>query len=81
MNELVVLQEIVYDWDECEIADPTFADQLKEYYGNLMDDLHDSKGDSEYQADLLDRMRVVEGWLSGFPYIRPFTDEEKAAEQ
>jgi hypothetical protein len=80
--EYVVLQEVLDDWmGGGDGASSKFVEQVEAYYGNLMDDLHDSKGDPEYQAGLLDRMRVVESWIMSLPTVRTFTDQEKRAQQ
>lgn len=68
MNDLDVIQEITEEM-ESRIAEGdtiSFPEALQDYYGNLMDDLHDSAGDREYQAAHLERMAIVEKWAAAF---------------
>ena len=43
-----------------EEEDQTFAEQLQSFYGNEMDELHDSSGEPEYQQGVLGRMTACE---------------------
>lgn len=73
------IAEYVTDYlaEDAESGD-TFIDALEAWYGNLWDDLHDSKGDQEYQQEILERMQVTE---QSFPtIITPISDEDKLAE-
>lgn len=68
MTPADVMQEVEEEWN-AEVAEQdedepvTFAVALSDYYHNLMDDLHDSAGDREYQAAHLERMAIVERWV------------------
>lgn len=57
----------------------SFAESVEGFYDNEMDDLHDSAGDPEYQAGVLERMAFIEQAL-GFFISHTFTAEEKQAE-
>ena len=50
-----VLQAILEDPEEGESS--TFADALKAWFDNQMQELHDSRGDAEYQADIIKGLR------------------------
>lgn len=88
LNDLELMEEIVEDWqDRIEDGETvTFPDALQGYYGNLMDDLHDSRGDKEHQDGLLVRMAIIEKWAEAFTNpesefaFRAFDEAEKAVE-
>lgn len=44
----------------------SFPESVQAFYDNLMDDLHDSSGDAEYQAGNLERMSFMEQFLGAF---------------
>lgn len=56
-----------------------FTEAVNDFYQNLMDDLHDSRGDAEYQAGNLERMAFVEQFLGAFLEVT-FTLQQKQEE-
>jgi hypothetical protein len=90
MTEEDVVQELEDEWVSriaegdfpdvpMQFAPPEqYAELVGDYYGNLMDDLHDSAGDREYQAAHLERMAIVEGW--NVPGVATYTLADKAPE-
>jgi hypothetical protein len=88
MTDLDVIQEIAEEM-QSRVAEGdivTFPEAVQDYYGNLMDDLHDSAGDREYQAAHLERMAIVEKWAEAFTSpeaefaFTPYTLTDKAPE-
>ena len=90
MTEEDVAQELEDEW-VARIAEGDFPDGpmqfaapehytelVGDYYGNLMDDLHDSAGDREYQAAHLERMAIIEKW--DLPGVALYTLHDKAPE-
>ena len=57
-----LIEEVTEDWRSV-IEDPeegestTFADALKGWFDNSMQELHDSRGDAEYQQGTIDVLR------------------------
>jgi len=83
LTDFDVMREIMDDWDgEIYVREAPFEQVLQDFYGNLMDDLHDSRGDSDYQRDVLERMAIIERWLKVFR-VTPFptfSEADKARE-
>lgn len=46
---------------------------LEAWHSNLMDDLHDSVGDQDYQLGVLERMQFIEHAL---PFLESFKEED-----
>lgn len=76
---LTEISESVTDYlREDPESEDTLMDALEAWYSNLMDDLHDSAGDQDYQQGILERMQVTE---RAFPVIiNPVSDAEKLNE-
>lgn len=74
------MDEILEDFEANHEEDgSSFVESVNSFYQNLMDDLHDSNGDAEYQAGNLERMAFVEHFLGHFLEVR-FTLEQKQEE-
>lgn len=71
LTELDMLEEILDDWrDRIEDGEPvTFVSAFRGYYDNLRDDLHDSRGDAEHQAGLLERIAICDRIHDDLPMI------------
>lgn len=57
-----IVEEVVEGWqaileDPEEGEDSTFAGALKEWFDNQMQELHDSRGDADYQQGTVDVLR------------------------
>lgn len=58
-----IIEEVVENWQDLTEEDDTetpqsFAEALKGWYDNQMQDLHDSRGDAEYQKDQVAFLRT-----------------------
>lgn len=86
ISDLDVMKAIIEDWEDRDSEEPgiTFEEVLQDYYGNLLDDLHDSQGDREYQQGLLEQMQAIERWADSFTnpespfHLTRFTLADKA---
>lgn len=82
LSELDMVEEILDDWrDRVEDGETvTFVSAFRGYYDNLMDDLHDSRGDKEHQDGLLERMAICERIMSDIQLVPKYDEAEKAVE-
>lgn len=74
VTEIQVMEDVLEDWtakNEEDEKNYPFVEILEEFYGNLADDLHDSKGDPDYQQGVLERMQIVERWIATLGTIQP----------
>src|SRR6266568_5037704 len=74
VSEYDVMEEILADWDsEIEEGEagvlPPFQQAFEDYYWNLHDDLHDSKGDPDHQRGLLERIAACNAIVQGLRSI------------
>lgn len=60
--------------DAANEEDVSFLSAVQAWYDNLLDDLHDSVGDQEYQQGCLERMQVVARAFPGI--IKPASEED-----
>jgi len=79
-----ILMEIAEDFEANAFEEETitFGESVRSFYGNLMDDLHDSHGDAEYQEGVLERMQFIEDQLGQHlnEDQQPFSAEDKLGE-
>jgi hypothetical protein len=82
VTQLEILKEILEMWEGDNESDTeSLRYAIENYYGNLMDDLHDSRGDSEYQQGVLERMAATEKLIRMTRFdIRLYTQEEVSSE-
>lgn len=82
-----IVDELAEDWldlieDDSEES-PTFAEALKGWYDNQMQELHDSRGDAEYQEQIvgtLQAFRTMIQQVQQFDFGFETMDQEVAEE-
>ena len=57
-----IVEEATEEWltlteEDAEEAEETFAGALRSWYDTQMDELHDSRGDAEYQQQIIQGLR------------------------
>jgi len=87
-DQFTIIDMVVTDW-QADIAEgeliegATFADQLKAWFDNQMDELHDSRGDDDYQGDIAKSLRNFKEMIQqikGFDYQLEKLEAEIASE-
>jgi hypothetical protein len=83
-TELGVMEEIVENWqslqEDEDAAKMSLHVAVQLFYGNALDELHDSRGDDVYQAETLEVIYLIEKMFANSGFITPTSAADLRAE-